>query len=255
LRYTTTKGVIMFDLSGKTALVTGASGGIGEAVAKSLHGQGATVVLHGTRAEKLEALSAELGDRSHVVTANLGDREAVAGVIDAAAEKAGPVSILVNNAGITRDNLAMRMKDEEWDQVLEVNLTASMILCRAALRNMMKARHGRIISISSIVGVTGNPGQTNYAASKAGMIGYSKSLAQEVASRGVTVNIVAPGFIETPMTDALSDAQKDTLLGRVPAGRLGQVGEIAAAVTYLASDEAAYVTGATIHVNGGMAML
>ena len=245
----------MFDLSGKTALVTGASGGIGEAVAKSLHGQGATVVLHGTRAEKLEALSAELGDRSHVVTANLGDREAVAGVIDATAEKAGPVSILVNNAGITRDNLAMRMKDEEWDQVLEVNLTASMILCRAALRNMMKARHGRIISISSIVGVTGNPGQTNYAASKAGMIGYSKSLAQEVASRGVTVNIVAPGFIETPMTDALSDAQKDTLLGRVPAGRLGQVGEIAAAVTYLASDEAAYVTGATIHVNGGMAML
>ena len=245
----------MFDLSGKTALVTGASGGIGEAVAKSLHGQGATVVLHGTRAEKLEALSAELGDRSHVVTANLGDREAVAGIIDAAAEKAGPVSILVNNAGITRDNLAMRMKDEEWDQVLEVNLTASMILCRAALRNMMKARHGRIISISSIVGVTGNPGQTNYAASKAGMIGYSKSLAQEVASRGVTVNIVAPGFIETPMTDALSDAQKDTLLGRVPAGRLGQVGEIAAAVTYLASDEAAYVTGATIHVNGGMAML
>jgi 3-oxoacyl-[acyl-carrier protein] reductase len=255
LRHTTTKGVIMFDLSGKTALVTGASGGIGEAVAKSLHRQGATVVLHGTRAEKLEALSAELGDRSHVVTANLGDREAVAGVIDAAAEKAGPVSILVNNAGITRDNLAMRMKDEEWDQVLEVNLTASMILCRAALRNMMKARHGRIISISSIVGVTGNPGQTNYAASKAGMIGYSKSLAQEVASRGVTVNIVAPGFIETPMTDALSDAQKDTLLGRVPAGRLGQVGEIAAAVTYLASDEAAYVTGATIHVNGGMAML
>jgi 3-oxoacyl-[acyl-carrier protein] reductase len=255
LRHTTTKGVIMFDLSGKTALVTGASGGIGEAVAKSLHGQGATVVLHGTRAEKLEALSAELGDRSHFVTANLGDREAVAGVIDAAAEKAGPVSILVNNAGITRDNLAMRMKDEEWDQVLEVNLTASMSLCRAALRNMMKARHGRIISISSIVGVTGNPGQTNYAASKAGMIGYSKSLAQEVASRGVTVNIVAPGFIETPMTDALSDAQKDTLLGRVPAGRLGQVGEIAAAVTYLASDEAAYVTGATIHVNGGMAML
>ena len=245
----------MFDLSGKTALVTGASGGIGEAVAKSLHGQGATVVLHGTRAEKLEALSAELGDRSYVVTANLGDREAVAGVIDAASEKAGPVSILVNNAGITRDNLAMRMKDEEWDQVLEVNLTASMILCRAALRNMMKARHGRIISISSIVGVTGNPGQTNYAASKAGMIGYSKSLAQEVASRGVTVNIVAPGFIETPMTDALSDAQKDTLLGRVPAGRLGQVSEIAAAVTYLASDEAAYVTGATIHVNGGMAML
>jgi 3-oxoacyl-[acyl-carrier protein] reductase len=245
----------MFDLSGKTALVTGASGGIGAAIAKALHAQGAVVVLHGTRAQKLEALKTELGDRAHVVTANLGDREAVAGLFDAAVECAGPLSILVNNAGITRDNLAMRMKDEEWDDVLQVNLTASMMLCRAALRGMMKARYGRIISVSSIVGVTGNPGQTNYAASKAGMIGFSKSLAQEVASRGVTVNSVAPGFIETPMTDDLNEGQKEALLGRVPVGRLGQASEIAAAVTYLASDEAAYVTGATIHVNGGMAML
>lgn len=245
----------MFDLSGKTALVTGASGGIGAAIAKALHAQGAVVVLHGTRAQKLEALKTELGDRAHVVTANLGDREAVAGLFDAAVKCAGPLSILVNNAGITRDNLAMRMKDEEWDDVLQVNLTASMMLCRAALRGMMKARYGRIISVSSIVGVTGNPGQTNYAASKAGMIGFSKSLAQEVASRGVTVNSVAPGFIETPMTDDLNEGQKEALLGRVPVGRLGQASEIAAAVTYLASDEAAYVTGATIHVNGGMAML
>lgn len=245
----------MFDLSGKTALVTGASGGIGAAIAKALHAQGAVVVLHGTRAQKLEALKTELGDRAHVVTANLGDREAVVGLFDAAVECAGPLSILVNNAGITRDNLAMRMKDEEWDDVLQVNLTASMMLCRAALRGMMKARYGRIISVSSIVGVTGNPGQTNYAASKAGMIGFSKSLAQEVASRGVTVNSVAPGFIETPMTDDLNEGQKEALLGRVPVGRLGQASEIAAAVTYLASDEAAYVTGATIHVNGGMAML
>jgi 3-oxoacyl-[acyl-carrier protein] reductase len=245
----------MFDLSDKTALVTGASGGIGAAIAKALHAQGAVVVLHGTRAQKLEALKTELGDRAHVVTANLGDREAVVGLFDAAVECAGPLSILVNNAGITRDNLAMRMKDEEWDDVLQVNLTASMMLCRAALRGMMKARYGRIVSVSSIVGVTGNPGQTNYAASKAGMIGFSKSLAQEVASRGVTVNSVAPGFIETPMTDDLNEGQKEALLGRVPVGRLGQASEIAAAVTYLASDEAAYVTGATIHVNGGMAML
>ena len=245
----------MFDLTGKVALITGASGGIGAAIATALHNQGATVVLHGTRAEALEALKASLGERAHVCTANLSDREAVAGLIDAASALAGPISILVNNAGITRDNLAMRMKDEEWDKVLDVNLTASMILCRSAMRGMMKARHGRIISISSIVSVTGNPGQTNYAASKAGMIGFSKSLAQEVASRGVTVNIVAPGFIETPMTDELSDEQKTALLGRVPAARLGQADEIAAAVAYLASDEAAYVTGATIHVNGGMAML
>jgi 3-oxoacyl-[acyl-carrier protein] reductase len=245
----------MFDLSGKTALVTGASGGIGAAIATALHAQGASVVLHGTRSERLAALQAELGERAYIVTADLGDREAVAEIIAEATEKAGPISILVNNAGITRDNLAMRMKDEEWDKVLDVNLTASMILCRGAMRGMMKARHGRIISISSIVGVTGNPGQTNYAASKAGMIGYSKALAQEVASRGVTVNVIAPGFIETPMTDELSDDQKTALLSRVPAARLGHADEIAAAVVYLASDEAAYVTGATIHVNGGMAML
>ncbi|MDB3891721.1 3-oxoacyl-[acyl-carrier-protein] reductase [Alphaproteobacteria bacterium] len=246
----------MFDLSGKIALVTGASGGIGAAIATTLHGQGAIVVLHGTRAEKLEELKASLGERAHVVTANLSDREAVAGLIEASAEAAGgPVSILVNNAGITRDNLAMRMKDEEWDAVLEVNMTASMILSRAALRPMMKARSGRIISVSSIVGVTGNPGQTNYAASKAGMIGYAKSLASEVASRGITVNVVAPGFIATPMTDVLDDGQKEGLLGRVPMGRLGEADEIAAAVLYLASDEAGYVTGTTMHVNGGMAML
>ena len=245
----------MFDLTGKTALVTGASGGIGAAIAKTLHAQGASVVLHGTREERLAALKVALGERAHIVTANLGDREAVANIIAEATEKAGPISILVNNAGITRDNLAMRMKEEEWDAVIDVNLTASMILCRTAMRGMMKARHGRIISISSIVGVIGNPGQSNYAASKAGMIGYSKALAQEVASRGVTVNVIAPGFIETPMTDELSDDQKTALLSRVPAARLGHADEIAAAVAYLASDEAAYVTGATIHVNGGMAML
>ena len=245
----------MFDLTGKTALVTGASGGIGAAIATTLHAQGASVVLHGTREERLSALKAELGERAHIVTANLGDREAVANIIAEATEKAGPISILVNNAGITRDNLAMRMKEEEWDAVIDVNLTASMILCRTAMRGMLKARHGRIISISSIVGVIGNPGQSNYAASKAGMIGYSKALAQEVASRGVTVNVIAPGFIETPMTDELSDDQKTALLSRVPAARLGHADEIAAAVAYLASDEAAYVTGATIHVNGGMAML
>ena len=245
----------MFDLTGKTALVTGASGGIGAAIAATLHAQGASVVLHGTREERLAALKVALGERAHIVTANLGDREAVANIIAEATEKAGPISILVNNAGITRDNLAMRMKEEEWDAVIDVNLTASMILCRTAMRGMMKARHGRIISISSIVGVIGNPGQSNYAASKAGMIGYSKALAQEVASRGVTVNVIAPGFIETPMTDELSDDQKTALLSRVPAARLGHADEIAAAVAYLASDEAAYVTGATIHVNGGMAML
>ncbi len=245
----------MFDLSGKTALITGASGGIGAAIAIALHTQGASVVLHGTRAERLAAVQAELGERAHILTADLGDREAAANIVAQASDKAGPISILVNNAGITRDNLAMRMKDEEWDDVLAVNLTASMLLCRAVMRGMMKSRYGRIISISSIVGVTGNVGQTNYAASKAGMIGFSKSLAQEVASRGVTVNVVAPGFIETPMTDELSDEQKSLLLKRVPAARLGQVDEIAGAVAYLASDVASYVTGATIHVNGGMAMV
>ncbi|MGB1356500.1 MAG: 3-oxoacyl-[acyl-carrier-protein] reductase [Candidatus Puniceispirillaceae bacterium] len=246
----------MFDLSGNSALITGASGGIGAAIARALHASGATVVLHGTRAERLAALATELGDRAHVVTANLSDRAEAAGLVDAAAEAAGaPISILVNNAGITRDNLAMRMKDEEWDEVLNVNMTAAMMIARASLRSMMKARHGRIISISSIVGVTGNPGQANYAASKAGMIGFSKALAAEVASRGITVNVVAPGFIETPMTDALGDAQREALLGRVPVGRLGTADEVASAVLYLASAESAYITGSTIHVNGGMAML
>ena len=245
----------MFDLTGKTALVTGASGGIGEAVARALHAQGATVVLHGTRAEKLEALKQQLSERAFALAVDLSDRDAVAGLIEAATDLAGPISILVNNAGITRDGLLMRMKDDDWDAVLEVNMTASMSLCRAAMRGMLKVKTGRIISISSVVGVTGNPGQTNYAASKAGMIGFSKSLAAEVASRGLTVNVVAPGFIETPMTDVLDESQKTGLLSRVPAGRLGQADEIAAAVVFLASDEASYITGATLHVNGGMAML
>ena len=246
----------MFDLSGNSALITGASGGIGAAIARALHAAGATVVLHGTRAERLAALAGELGDRAHVVTANLSERAEAAGLVDAAAAAAGaPISILVNNAGITRDNLAMRMKDEEWDEVLNVNMTAAMMVARGCLRGMMKARHGRIISISSIVGVTGNPGQANYAASKAGMIGFSKALAAEVASRGITVNVVAPGFIETPMTDELGEAQREALLGRVPVGRLGTADEVASAVLFLASVESAYITGSTIHVNGGMAML
>ena len=246
----------MFDLTGKIALVTGASGGIGAEIARAIHGQGGTVVLHGTRAEKLDALSAELGARAHVVPANLSDRAAVAGLADAAADAAGgPVSILVNNAGVTRDGLLMRMKDADWDELIEINLTASMALCRATMRGMMKVRSGRIISISSVVGATGNPGQTNYAASKAGMIGFSKSLAAEVAGRGITVNVVAPGFIETPMTDVLDESQKSGLLTRVPAGRLGSPAEVAASVAFLASDEAGYITGATIHVNGGMAMI
>lgn len=246
----------MFDLSGNSALITGASGGIGAAIARALHASGATVVLHGTRAERLATLADELGDRAHVVTANLADRTDAAGLIDEAAAAVGaPISILVNNAGITRDNLAMRMKDEEWDEVLNVNMTAAMTVARASLRSMMKARHGRIISISSIVGVTGNPGQANYAASKAGMIGFSKALAAEVASRGITVNVVAPGFIETPMTDELGESQREALLGRVPVGRLGTADEVASAVLFLASAESAYITGSTIHVNGGMAML
>ena len=246
----------MFDLTGNTALITGASGGIGAAIARGLHQQGATVVLHGTRAERLAALADELGTNAHVVTANLSSREEAAGLAGQAAEAAGaPISILVNNAGITRDNLMMRMKDEEWDDVLDVNMTASMMITRACLRAMMKARFGRIISISSIVGVTGNPGQANYAASKAGMIGFSKALAAEVASRGITVNVIAPGFIATPMTDVLDDGQKEGLLGRVPMGRLGEADEIAATTVFLASKEAGYITGGTLHVNGGMAML
>jgi 3-oxoacyl-[acyl-carrier protein] reductase len=245
----------MFTLEGKNALVTGATGGIGEAIARALHAQGATVSLSGTRAEKLEALAADLGERAFVTPANLSDREAVDALLPTAEEKMGSVDILVNNAGITRDNIFMRMKDEEWDQVLEVNLTSGFRLCRAAIRGMMKRRSGRIVGITSVVGVTGNPGQVNYAAAKAGMIGMYKSLAREVASRNITVNTIAPGFIETAMTDALNDKQKDSILTSVPAGRLGTSGEIASAALYLASDEAAYVTGQTLHVNGGMAMI
>ncbi|ERP85698.1 3-oxoacyl-ACP synthase [Labrenzia sp. C1B10] len=249
------EGSRMFSLEGKNALVTGATGGIGEAIARSLHAQGATVSLSGTRAEKLEALAADLGERAYVTPANLSDRAAVDALLPAAEEKMGSVDILVNNAGITRDNIFMRMKDEEWDQVLEVNLSSGFRLCRAAIKGMMKRRSGRIVGITSVVGVTGNPGQVNYAAAKAGMIGMYKSLAREVASRNITVNTIAPGFIETAMTDALNDKQKESILTSVPAGRLGTSAEIAAAAVYLASDEAAYVTGQTLHVNGGMAMI
>ena len=245
----------MFSLEGKNALVTGATGGIGEAIARSLHAQGATVSLSGTRAEKLEALAADLGERAYVTPANLSDRAAVDALLPAAEEKMGSVDILVNNAWITRVNAFMRMKDEEWDQVLEVNLSSGFRLCRAAIKGMMKRRSGRIVGITSVVGVTGNPGQVNYAAAKAGMIGMYKSLAREVASRNITVNTIAPGFIETAMTDALNDKQKESILTSVPAGRLGTSAEIAAAAVYLASDEAAYVTGQTLHVNGGMAMI
>lgn len=245
----------MFDLTSKTALVTGATGGIGEAIARALHARGATVALSGTRAEKLEALAADLGERVHVLPANLSDRAAVDALVPAAEAAMGQLDILVNNAGITRDNLFMRMKDEEWDDVIEVNLTAGFRLCRTAVKGMMRRRYGRIINIASVVGVTGNPGQGNYAAAKAGLIGMAKSLAREVASRNITVNTIAPGFIETPMTDALNDKQKESILTTVPAGRLGKADEIAAAALYLASEEAAYVTGETLHVNGGMAMI
>jgi len=245
----------MFDLTGKCALVTGASGGIGAAIAKMLHGRGASVALSGTRREKLDALAAEIGDRAFVTPANLSDPEAVAALIPAAEKEMGQVDILVNNAGLTRDGLAMRMKDEDWDAVLRVNLTSTFQLSRACLKGMMKRRFGRIVNITSIVGVTGNPGQANYCASKAGMIGMSKSLAAEVASRGITVNCVAPGVIATAMTDVLPDAQKEKLNAGIPMGRMGQADDIASAVTYLASDEAGYVTGQTLHVNGGMAMI
>jgi 3-oxoacyl-[acyl-carrier protein] reductase len=245
----------MFDLTGKTALVTGASGGIGKAIAAALHARGAAVTLSGTRLEALEAVKAELGERAHVAAANLGEAADVEGLVKKAEDAMGSVDILVNNAGITRDNLFLRMKDAEWDDILRINLTAAFKLSRAALRGMMKKRWGRIITITSVVGVTGNPGQGNYAAAKAGLIGMSKSLAQEVASRNVTVNCVAPGFIATPMTDALTDEQKGQINARIPAGRMGMPGEIAAACVYLASEEAAYVTGATLHVNGGMAMV
>ena len=245
----------MFDLTGKVALVTGATGGIGAAIARALHAQGATVALSGTREAVLNELAAELGERAGVFVANLSDRASVDALVPAVEAKFGRLDILVNNAGITRDNLFMRMKDEEWDQVLEVNLTSGFRLSRAAVKGMMKRRTGRIIGITSVVGVTGNPGQGNYAAAKAGMIGMTKSLAQEVASRGITVNCLAPGFIETPMTDVLNDKQKEGILGAVPAGRLGKADEIAAAVVFLASDESAYTTGQTLHVNGGMAMI
>lgn len=245
----------MFDLTGKRALVTGASGGIGGAIAKALHGAGATVALSGTRADALNALAGELGDRAHVTPADLSSSEGTDQLIKDAEAAMGGIDILINNAGLTRDQLAMRMKDEDWQTVLDVNLTAAFRLSRACLRGMMKARQGRIIGITSVVGVTGNAGQTNYAASKAGMIGMSKSLAQEVAARGITVNCVAPGFIETAMTDVLSDDIKTKLLGGIPAGRLGNSDDIAAACLYLASDEASYVTGQTLHVNGGMAMI
>ncbi|HEX7008306.1 MAG TPA: 3-oxoacyl-[acyl-carrier-protein] reductase [Alphaproteobacteria bacterium] len=245
----------MFDLAGKTALVTGASGGIGGAVARALHAQGATVALSGTRVEALEALKDELGDRAHVLRCDLADAASTEKLVPDAEAAMGRLDILVNNAGLTRDTLALRMKDEDWQTVLDVNLTAGFRLARAALRGMMKRRWGRIVGITSIVGVTGNPGQANYAASKAGMIGLSKALAAEVASRGITVNCVAPGFIETPMTDALGEAQRTALLARIPAGRLGAAADVAAAVVYLSSDEAGYVTGQTLHVNGGMAMI
>ena len=245
----------MFDLTDKTALVTGASGGIGEAIARTLHAQGTTVALSGTRVEVLEALAADLGERTHVVPANLSDAESSAALCGQAEAAMGSLDILINNAGLTRDNLAMRLTDENWAEVLEVNLTAGFRLARAAMRGMMKRRWGRIVAITSVVGTAGNPGQANYAASKAGMTGLTKSLAQEVASRGITVNCVAPGFIRTAMTDALNDRQKERILGSIPAGRLGEGDDVAAAVAYLCSEQAAYVTGQTLHVNGGMIMI
>jgi 3-oxoacyl-[acyl-carrier protein] reductase len=247
--------LIMFDLAEKRALVTGASGGIGGAIAENLHSQGATVVLSGTRLDVLQSLADKLGERAHVVTCDLSNLKGAQQLVKDCNDLIGGVDVLVNNAGLSRDNLVMRMRDEDWDEVLGVNLTASFHLSKACLRGMMKQRFGRIINITSIVGVTGNAGQANYAASKSGMIGMSKSLAQEVASRGITVNCVAPGFIVTAMTSTLTDKQKDKLLGAIPTGRLGQVKDVAASVVFLASDEASYMTGQTLHVNGGMAMI
>jgi len=245
----------MFDLSGKKALVTGATGGIGAEIAKALHAAGAVVAISGTRAEKLQSLADELGDRVHVIAANLSDRASVDQLAKDAAAAMGTVDILVNNAGITKDNLAMRMKEDEWDSVMQVNLESSFRLIKGLMRGMMKSRWGRVVNITSVVGVTGNPGQANYCASKAGMIGMSKSLAAELASRGVTVNCVAPGFIGTPMTDVLTEDQKSAITAGIPSGELGEPADIAAAVLYLASSEAKYVTGQTLHVNGGLAMI
>ena len=245
----------MFELNGKTALITGASGGIGGAIATMLHGAGATVALSGTRREALQGLADKLGGRAHVLPCNLSDSEAVNALAGEAEAAMGGLDILVNNAGLTRDGLFMRMKDEDWDMVLNVNLTAAFRLSRGVLKGMMKRRWGRIIGITSIVGVTGNPGQGNYAATKAGMIGMTKSLAQEVASRNITANCIAPGFIATPMTDALNDKQREAIISNVPAKRLGSPDDIAAAALYLASEEAGYVTGQTLHVNGGLAMV
>ena len=245
----------MYDLNDKNALVTGASGGIGSAIARKLHASGAKVALSGTRQEPLERLAEELGERAYILPCNLSDMAAVEVLPKQAIETLGSLDILVNNAGITRDNLFMRMSDEEWQSVIDVNLTATMKLCKGALRGMMKSRWGRIINISSIVGATGNPGQGNYAASKAGMVGMSKSLAYEVASRGITVNVVAPGFIATAMTDKLADDRKEAILAQIPAGRMGAAEDIASAVAFLASDGSGYVTGSTLHVNGGMAMI
>ncbi len=245
----------MFDLTGKCALVTGASGGLGEAIAVALHAQGASVALSGTRREKLDEVAAKLGERTHVLPCNLRDREQVANLVAQAEAALGHLDILVNNAGVTRDNLFMRMKDDEWDDVIAINLTSAFILCRAALRNMMRRRSGRIINIASISGVVGNPGQGNYAASKAGLVGMTKSLAREVASRGITANCIAPGFIETPMTHGLNEKQTEAIAGAIPAGTFGKPEDIAAAAVYLASDEARYITGETLHINGGMAML
>ncbi|EIZ86610.1 MULTISPECIES: 3-oxoacyl-[acyl-carrier-protein] reductase [Methylobacterium] len=244
----------MFDLTGRKALVTGATGGLGQAIARALHAQGATVALSGTKPAALEAFAAELGERASPVAADLSDKDSVEGLVPAAEAAIGPLDILVNNAGITRDNLFMRMKDDEWEQVLAVNLTAAFRLSRAAVKGMMRRRSGRIVNIGSVVGSTGNPGQGNYAAAKAGLVGMTKALAAEVASRGITVNCIAPGFISSPMTDALNEKQREGILARVPAGRLGEGAEVAAACIYLSSAEAAYVTGHTLHVNGGMAM-
>lgn len=244
----------MFDLSGRKALVTGATGGIGGAIARALHARGATVALSGTRRAALDELAGALGERAHVVEANLSDAASTEALVPAAEAAMGGLDILVNNAGITRDGLVLRMKDEDWDSVIAVNLTAAFRLSRAAVKGMMRRRHGRIVTIGSVVGSTGNPGQVNYAAAKAGLIGMTKALAAEVASRNITVNLVAPGFIESPMTDALNEKQREGILNNVPMGRLGSGADIGAAVLYLASDEAAYVTGHTLHVNGGMAM-